>query len=171
MERLRPLSLVLALCLTGVAFAQEPPPKNDLMLFGIVDDQKSNDIMQNVCVRVFTDSIAGDSVFTDSMGKYQVFVPLGKKHRVAYTAEGHHRKVVEIDATAEMDVADRVKEWNIRVDISLQPAEVSLPDDLLDTPIGMARWQASLHEFQWDQPYTERYKQRYKQAVKEAGKK
>lgn len=171
MTRPRSVLFSLAFCLTGAAFAQEPPPKNDLMLFGIVDDQKSNDVMQNVCVRVFTDSIAGDSVFTDAMGKYQVFVPLGKKHRLAFTAEGHHRKVVEIDATAEMEVADRVKEWNIRIDISLQPADVQLPDELLDTPIGMASWEAALHEFQWDQPYTERYKQRYKQAVKEAGKK
>ncbi len=168
MEFRRTLAIALALCLVRMAFAQAPP---SIMLFGIVDDQKTNNAMQNVCVRVFTDSIAGDSVFTDAVGKYQLFVPLGQKHRLAYTAEGHHRKVVEVDATAEMDAAARNQEWNIRIDISLLPAEVPLPDELLDTPIGMAAWQPAMREFQWDQPYTERYKQRYKQAVKEAGKK
>ncbi|MBL7952932.1 MAG: hypothetical protein JNM62_14575 [Flavobacteriales bacterium] len=171
MRILPPFLLTLTLGMASLATGQTTPPKNDLMLFGIVDDQKSGDAMQNACVRVFTDSIAGDSVFTDAMGKYQVFVALGSKHRLAYSAEGHHRKVVEVDASAEMDAAARTQEWNIRIDISLMPAEVQLPDELLDTPIGMAAWQPAMREFQWDGPYTERYKQRFKQAVKEAGKK
>lgn len=141
------------------------------MLFGIVEDQRSGKPLQNVCVRVYTDSIAGDSVFTDPVGKYQTFVSLGGVHRVVYSSDGHHRKVVQLDTSGELDDAARAQEWNMRVDISLMGSDLTLPDELLDTPIGIAEWQPAMREFQWDQPYTERYKQRFKQAVKEAGKK
>jgi hypothetical protein len=144
---------------------------DNMMLFGIVSDEKGDAEMQNVCVRVYTDSIAGDSVFTDAMGKYQLFVPLKGLHRLVYSTDGYHRKAVAIDANGEMDEAARGEEWNMRIDISLTKADVALPDDLLDTPIGKAAWQPEMREFQWDQPYTERYKQRYKQEVKAAGKK
>lgn len=140
------------------------------MLFGVVDTQKNGNALGNTTVQVLTDSVPGDSTFTDALGKYQVFVPLGKKHLLVFTAAGYHRKVVEFDASAEMDINDRAKEWNVRIDISLRSDDVRLPDELLDMPIGRARWQGELHEFQWDQAYTERYKQRYKQAVREAGR-
>jgi len=159
------------LCSAHVVQGQTEAPKNDLMLFGIVEDQRSGKPLQNVCVRVYTDSIAGDSVFTDPVGKYQTFVSLGGVHRVVYSGDGHHRKVVQLDTSGELDDAARAQEWNMRVDISLMGSELSLPDELLDTPIGIAEWEPAMREFQWDQPYTERYKQRFKQAVKEAGKK
>lgn len=144
---------------------------DNMMLFGIVSEEKGDAEMQNVCVRVYTDSIPGDSVFTDAMGKYQLFVPLKGVHHLVYSTEGYHRKAVAIDTNGEMDEAARGEEWNMRIDISLAKADIALPDDLLDTPIGKAAWQPEMREFQWDQPYTERYKQRYKQEVKAAGKK
>lgn len=153
------------LALPGLCTAQ-----SDLMLFGIVEDGRGQPL-QNVCVRVYTDSVAGDSVFTDPLGKYQTFVPLDGEHRLTYTYDGHHRKCVLINADAEMDAADRVREWNMRIDITLLPADAPLPDDLLDTPAGMAAWVPAMHEFQWDQPYSERYKQRLKQEMKAAGRK
>ncbi|MGV3638672.1 MAG: hypothetical protein ACO1NQ_13610 [Flavobacteriales bacterium] len=144
---------------------------DNMMLFGIVTEEKGGAEMQNVRVRVYTDSIAGDSVFTDAMGKYQLFVPLKGVHRLVYSTDGFHRKVVAIDTNGELDAAARGEEWNMRIDISLAKADLALPDELLDTPIGKAAWQPEMREFQWDQPYTERYKQRYKQEVKAAGKK
>lgn len=160
-------ALAPASCVLGAqdgSMSQE----QEMMLFGIVEDERGNAPMQNVCVRVYTDSIAGDSVFTDPMGKYQVFVPLKGVHTLVYRMDGYHRKTVQVDTNGEMDNVARTKEWNIRIDIGLAQAGKPLPDDLLDTPIGRAKWQPSLGEFQWDQPYTERYKQRYKQALKAA---
>lgn len=144
--------------------------KDRMMLFGIVTDDKSDVELRNVTVRVFTDSVAQDSVFTDPMGKYQLFLPLTGMHHVVYSMDGFHRKVVQVDANGELDEAARKQEWNLRVDISLVRSDKALPDELLDTPIGKAAWQPAMREFQWDQPYTERYKQRFKQAVKAAGK-
>lgn len=141
------------------------------MLFGVVTEDKGGADMRNVCVRVLTDSIARDSVFTDALGKYQLFIPLTGIHRLVYAMDGYHRKVVEVDANGELDEAARRQEWNLRIDISLVKADVPLPDELLDTPIGKAAWQPEMREFRWDQPYTERYRQQYKQAVKAAGKK
>ncbi len=142
-----------------------------MMLFGIVSEEKGGIELRNVTVRLYTDSVAQDSVFTDPMGKYQLFIPLTGMHRVVYSLDGFHRKIVEVDTNGDLDEAARKQEWNLRVDISLVRSEVELPDELLDTPIGKAAWQPAMHEFQWDQPYTERYKQRYKQAVKAAGRK
>lgn len=166
----RVFAVALVHCMAGGVAAQTPE-KNDMMLFGIVEDQDSGKPIQNICVRVFTDSVPGDSVFTEANGKYQVFVPLSGVHRLVYSGEGRHRKVVTMDTNGELDAAARRQEWNMRIDISLVGSDVPLPDDLLDTPIGMAAWVPGVREFQWDQPYTERYMKRFKQAVKEAGKK
>ncbi|MEO8589692.1 MAG: hypothetical protein ABI432_10015 [Flavobacteriales bacterium] len=144
--------------------------QSKMMLFGIVEDQRS-DAMQNVCVRVFTDSIAGDSIFTDAKGSYQLFVPIAGCQRLVYTADAHHRKVVEVDANGKMDPADRNQEWNLRVDITLLAAEQDLPADLLDTPVGMAAWAPATKSFEWDQAYTARYMLRYKEALKQAKRK
>lgn len=163
--------LVFMLLAVGETFPQSPAQQKDLMLFGIVEDQRSGKPLQNVCVRIYTDSIAGDSVFTDPLGKYQTFVDLGGRHRVVYSADGHHRKVVEVDTNGDLDASALAQEWNMRIDISLLGSELELPDDLLDTPVGMAAWVPAMREFQWDQPYTERYRIRYKQAVKDAERK
>lgn len=142
----------------------------DMMLFGIVEEERGRAPMGNVRVQVSTDSVPGDSTFTDAMGKYQVFVPLKGVHRVVYGMEGHHRKAVLVDANADMDAAARAREWNIRIDIALMRSDTPLPDDLLDTPIGRAAWRKELGEFKWDEPYTERYKLRLKKALKASGR-
>ncbi|MBX2971691.1 MAG: hypothetical protein KF797_01175 [Flavobacteriales bacterium] len=173
MRRLR--SFLSAICVAAVipAVAQVSGDigKDRMMLFGVVTEDKGGADMRNVCVRLYTDSVAGDSVFTDAMGKYQLFIPLKGVHRLVYSMDGYHRKVVQVDASGEMDEAARKQEWNMRVDISLVQATLALPDELLDTPVGKAEWQPEMREFKWDQPYTERYKLRYKQAVKAAGRK
>ena len=142
-----------------------------MMLFGIVSEEKGGIELRNVTVRLYTDSVAKDSVFTDPMGKYQLFIPLAGVHRVVYSLDGFNRKIVEVDTNGELDEAARKQEWNLRVDIGLVRSDLVLPDELLDTPIGKAAWLPAVREFRWDQPYTERYKQRYKQAVKAAGRK
>lgn len=158
------------LCCASAAWAQTPPQASNIMLFGIVEDERSGKPLQNTRVRVYTDSIAGDSVFTDALGKYQLFVPLQGVHRLEYAGPDHHRKLVEVDANGGFDAAARAQEWNLRIDIDLLLADVALPDELLDTPIGKAAYVSAMREFQWDQPYTERYKQRFKQELKSAGK-
>lgn len=172
MHRSRSLftAVYMALVVTTVAQVPDGIGKDQMMFFGIVTQEKGGAEMRNVTVRLYTDSVAGDSVFTDAVGKYQLFIPLNGVHRVVYSMEGYHRKVVQVDATGEMDAAARQQEWNLRVDISLVQADLALPDELLDTPIGKAEWQPGMREFKWDQPYTERYKQQYKQAVKAAGR-
>lgn len=172
MRHLRHLFTPLFLAIGTVCIAQDSTATKpqDMMLFGIVTDEAGNDPMRNVTVRLYTDSVAGDSVFTDPLGKYQLFVPLAGVHRLVYSMDGYHRKTVLVDANAEMDAAARALEWNMRIDISLMLAQVALSDELLDTPIGKAAWQADLREFKWDQPYTDRYKLRLKQALKAAGK-
>ncbi len=166
----RILLVVMAIWGGGTMIAQDQVAigKDRMMLFGIVSEGTGGDALQNVTVRVFTDSVAQDPVFTDAMGKYQLFVPLTGVHRVVYSLAGHHRKVVEVDTNGEMDAEARAQEWNLRVDVSLKPAEIQLADDLLDTPVGKAAWQPVLREFQWDRPYTDRYEHRYKLAVKAA---
>lgn len=173
MHRWRITILACAVVIASTALAQVPDAigKDKIMLFGVVTEEKGGADLRNACVRVFTDSIAGDSVFTDAMGKYQLFVPLHGVHKLVYTMDGYHRKAVSIDASGEMSENARGQEWNLRIDIGLNKADIPLPEDLLDTPIGKAAWQPERGEFLWDQPYTERYKQRYKQAVKAAGKK
>jgi hypothetical protein len=158
-------------CFVGTSSAQSTGGTENIMLFGIVEDQRSGRALQNVRVRVYTDSIAGDSVFTDPTGKYQIFLPLNGSHRLEYWLEDHHRKVVQVDANGEMDATARAQEWNLRVDIDLLIADPPLPDDLLDMPAGVAEWEPAMRDFQWNRPYSERYKQRYKQALKEAGRK
>lgn len=166
----RIMVLTAVFCCVGKGVTQTVSPAENLMLFGIVEDQRSGKPLQNARVRVYTDSIAGDSVFTDALGKYQLFVPLLGVHRLEYADPDHHRKLVEVDANGEFDAVARAQEWNLRIDIDLLLADVALPDELLDTPIGKAAYVAAMREFQWDQPYTERYKQRFKQELKSAGK-
>ena len=141
------------------------------MLFGIVKEAKSGKAVHNATLRVVTDSVPGDSVFTDPQGSYQIFVPLGGLHRLVYDADGHDRKVVEVDTRAEMDPADRNKEWNIRIDIALVRTDLVLSDELLDTPVGRSKWIQERHAFEWDTPYSERYQIRYKADVKAARQK
>jgi|GEM_PF-940699 len=152
-----------------VLHAQVPEKANNMMFFGIVDDLRTGKALQNVCIRVYTDSVPGDSVFTDAAGKYQTFQPLHGLQHLVYSLDGHHRKVVEVDLNGEMETADRSREWNMRIDVSLVTAGAALADDLLDTPIGKAKWAPAMHEFQWDQAYTERYMHRFKRALKVAG--
>jgi len=168
-------SFLVAVCVAAVAPAVAQLSgdigSGKMMLFGIVTDEKGGMEMHNITVRLYTDSIAADSTFTDAMGRYQLFVPLKGIHRLVYSMDGYHRKVVQVDVSGAMDEAARRQEWNMRVDISLVPATLVLPDDLLDTPIGKAGWQPGMREFQWDEPYTERYRQQYRQALKAAGRK
>lgn len=173
METGRTLLAVLCTWLCGPAVAQvgDGIGKDRMMLFGVVTEEKDGTDLGNVTVLVVTDSIARDSAFTDALGRYQVFVPLQGVHRLVYALEGHHRKVVQVDTNGEMDEAARKQEWNLRIDIGLEKAEVALSDDLLNTPIGIAAWQPQMREFTWDRPYTERYRARYKQAMKAAGRK
>ncbi|HRH71137.1 MAG TPA: hypothetical protein PLB89_16665 [Flavobacteriales bacterium] len=142
-----------------------------MMLFGIVEDLKSGKPLSNACVRFATDSVMGDSVFTDGRGAYQTFIPLGDRYRLTYAADGHHVKSLIVDATGEMEPADRQREWNLRIDITLASSALDLPEDLLDMPFGIASWVPAMHEFQWDGPYTERYREQFKLAVKAAEKK
>jgi hypothetical protein len=155
----------VVMCVSGVS------GQGNLMFFGIVKDAKSGKAVHNATLRIVTDSVPGDSVFTDPQGSYQIFVPLGGLHHLEYTAEGHDRKVVEVDARADMGPADRNKEWNIRIDISLVREGIILSDDLLDTPVGRSKWVEERHAFEWDTPYSERYQIRYKQEVKAAKQK
>ena len=156
----------VAMIMGASCFAQD-----SMMLFGIVTDAKSGKPIPNASLLVITDSIPSDSVFSDPAGSYQVFVPLGSVHRLVYYAEGAHQKVVEMDCSAEMEPADRNREWNIRIDITLVTDELELSADLLETPVGRSKWIAERHAFEWDTPYSERYQIRYKQEVKAAKKK
>lgn len=163
--------LIAAVAMSSKAQDSTATKPADMMIFGIITDKAGNDPMRNASVTLHTDSMAVDSVFTDPLGRYQIFIPLAGVHRLVYAMDGYHRKTVEVDANAEMDAATRAQEWNLRVDISLLRAEVPLPDELLDTPVGKAAWQAEMREFKWDGPYTDRYEQRFKQALKEAARK
>lgn len=142
-----------------------------IMLFGIVEDLKSGKPIPNACIRFATDSVVGDSVFTDGRGAYQTFAPLGQRYRLTYAADGHHLKSLVVDTKCEMEPADRQREWNMRIDITLVSSALELPEDLLDMPFGIASWVPAIHDFQWDGPYTERYREQFKLALKAAEKK
>jgi hypothetical protein len=160
------LGVVIALLGSTSALGQE-----NMMFFGIIKDAKSGKAMHNASLRIVTDTIAGDSVFTDPQGSYQIFVPLGGLHRLVYNAEGYDWKVVEVDTRAEMEPADLNKEWNIRIDISLVRTDLVLSEELLNTPVGRSKWIQERHAFEWDTPYSERYQVRYKEEVKAVKKK
>lgn len=162
------LRIAVLLALLGAARAQG---QTQMMLFGIVEDQRTEHALQNVCVRVYTDSIPGDSIFTDVDGRYQIFVPMKGCHRLVFANDGHYRKAVEVDTNGKMDPADRQQEWNLRIDITLLAAEKELPDLLLDTPVGSAAWIPATKSFEWDQAYTAREAQRFKEALKQAKRK
>ena len=151
--------------------AQAVVPEKNMMLFGIVEDLKTGKPVPNASVGFATDSVVGDSVFTDMRGAYQTFIPIGKRYRMTYRADGHHAKVLVVDTQGEMEPADQQREWNMRIDITLASSALDLPEDLLDMPFGIASWVPEMHEFQWDGPYTERYRDQFKQAVKAAEKK
>lgn len=155
----------------AVAWGAPVFAQNNMMFFGLVTDARSGKPIHNATLLVVTDSIPSDSVFTDPSGSYQVFVPLGGLHRLVYSADGTHPKVVEVDASAEMEPADQNKEWNIRIDITLVDNALDLSTDLLTAPVGRSKWIAERHAFEWDTPYSERYQIRYKQEVKAAKKK
>lgn len=160
--------IAVVLSLFGATRAQG---QTQMMLFGIVEDQRTEHALQNVCVRVYTDSIPGDSIFTDIEGRYQLFVPMKGCHRVVYSSEGFYRKAVEVDTNGKMDPVDRQQEWNLRIDITLLTAEKELPELLLDTPVGSAAWIPATKSFEWDQAYTARSAQRFKEALKQAKRK
>ena len=162
------LRIGVALALLGAVRAQG---QTQMMLFGIVEDQRTEHALENVGVRVFTDSIPGDSIFTDVEGRYQIFVPMKGCHRLVFTSDGYYRKAVEVDTNGKMDPADRQQEWNLRIDITLLTAEKELPDPLLDTPVGSAAWIPATKSFEWDQAYTARYALRFKEALKQAKRK
>lgn len=164
-----PRMLLLLAC--GWMVPVQAQKEQSMMLFGIVEDLKSGKPLSNACVRFATDSVIGDSVFTDGRGAYQTFVPLGDRYRLTYAADGHHVKSLVVDTKGEMEPADRQREWNLRIDITLASSALDLPEDLLDMPFGIASWVPAMHEFQWDGPYTERYREQFKLAVKAAEKK
>jgi len=156
--------LTIALLAVGPALcAQE-----HLLVFGIVKDLDSGGMMQNVRVRVFTDGLEGDSVFTDPLGRYQIGLPLRGVHVIEYNSALHHPKVVEVSTDNDMDALDREQEWGMRIDITLASAFLELPEDLVTMPAGKAAWIPERHAFEWDGPYTERYLFQFRKAVKAA---
>jgi len=166
--RLHRIFLLMAF---GSVISVQAQKEQHMMLFGIVEDLKSGKPIPNACVRFDTDSMAGDSVFTDMRGAYQTFVPMGQRYKLTYAADGHHGKLLVVDTQGEMEPADRQREWNMRIDITLASSALELPEDLLDMPFGVASWVPAMHDFQWDGPYTERYREQFKLALKAAEKK
>lgn len=144
-------------------FAQE-----HLLIFGIVKDLDTGGMLQNVRVRVFTDSLEGDSVFTDPLGRYQVALPLHGAHVIEYYGTMHHPKIVQVSTENDMDALDRVQEWGMRIDVTLASLSLKIPEDLVNMPAGKAAWIPERHAFEWDGPYTERYLFQFRKAVKAA---
>ncbi|HQV75381.1 MAG TPA: hypothetical protein PLE78_07815 [Flavobacteriales bacterium] len=160
---LRSIVPLLLLAMGSTTCAQE-----HLLVFGIVKDLDSGGMMQNVRVRLVTDGLEGDSVFTDPLGRYQIGLPLQGAHVIEYNSSLHHPKIVEVSTENDMDALDREQEWGMRIDITLASAFLELPEDLVSMPAGKAAWIPERHAFEWDGPYTERYLFQFRKAVKAA---
>lgn len=160
---LRRIIPILLLAVGPALFAQE-----HLLVFGIVKDLDTGGMLQNVRVRVFTDNLERDSVFTDPLGRYQIGLPLQGAHVIEYNGAMHHPKIVQVSTDNDMDALDREQEWGMRIDVTLASALLDIPEELITMPAGKAAWIPERHAFEWDGPYTERYLFQFRKAVKAA---
>ncbi len=144
--------------------------QDELMIYGVVKDMATGAVLQNACVRIHTEGVPGDSVFTDPLGGYQIRLPFNAVHMIEFGRDAFHTKWVRMSTVHDMDALDRDQEWGMRVDISLADRGLDLPKDLLDMPAGIAAWIPERHAFEWDGPYSERYKIRFRKEAKAAEK-
>jgi len=126
---------------------------SDLLIYGTVKDYNTRVQLSDYYIDVYVGEDKIGSFEADSLGKYEIYLPLDFKYAIRYSQSGYVSKLIEINA-------EDIPFSNRRAGFSIGPLDATLFNhtpgidfSLLDKPVGKFKYTDEDGAFKWDVDY------------------
>lgn len=156
------LPLVIALLLPAFLAAQ----LDNVMVYGTVKDMSTAKKLDGVTVSVFKNGAKLVDVNTNASGKYEVNLDYGADFKIMCSKPGYVGKNITID-TRNVPDEERQGGHGMNIDFTMMAEIQGVDFSVLQEPFGMAKYEKSTGNFEWDMEYTARMRDAQARLLKE----
>jgi hypothetical protein len=154
--------LLLACLLTFPVAAQQL--RDNVYVYGLTKDYGTGAPLTGAWVVVQRDGVKVDHLVTDSLGRYEVYLDYDHVYTLFYMQGGKVGKHIRIDLS-DIPAEARVGGHGMNVNVTLFNAYPCFDAQVLDEPIGQARYSTQDSVITWDLAYTESIRARVVRAM------
>ena len=130
-----------------------------LQVSGTIKDEDSGRKLPGCVVVVFQDGSEFDRLEVDNNAGYSFELPLRHLYTFQFVRDGFTSKKVSLDVSDVPDT-DAVDGFGFDLDVTLFKTIEGFDESILDTPIGMGKYDVETGNFNFDMEHTDRVKQR-----------